>query len=122
MLPAPRDNNPWMPGTAIHASAVGPDGLVVYRAHGQGRATGGWVTLEPPTNQRYVREQLAVHPDWNEATHVSKIKLAPGTRIQSGIAGPQDFPGGTGGGHQVQVLNRSDIVSQQVLETVELPR
>jgi hypothetical protein len=101
---------------------VGPEGLVVYRAHGAGRATGAWVTLEPPPNQRYVREQLAVHPDWNEATNYSKIRLAPGTQIQTGIAGPQNFPGGSGGGHQVQVLNRSDVAKQQVLETFPLTK
>ena len=120
MLPPPRDNNPWMERATLHSTAVGPEGLIVYRAHGAGRATGAWVTLESPANQRYVREQLAVHPDWNEASHVSKIRLAPGTQIQSGVAGPQNFPGGTGGAHQIQVLNWTDIARQDVLETFVL--
>ncbi|WP_226865071.1 RHS repeat-associated core domain-containing protein [Microbulbifer taiwanensis] len=121
LLPAPKDSNPWMPDTPIESDVVGADGLIVYRAHGNGRATGGWVTLEPPPNQAYVRSELAVAPEWNDATQFSKIKLAPGTRYQSGIAGPQNFLGGTGGGHQIQVLNFEDILKQEVLETYPLP-
>jgi RHS repeat-associated protein len=122
LLPPPRDSNPWKVGERLESSVVGPEGLIVYRAHGAGRSTGAWVTLEPPPNQRYVREQLAVHPDWNEATHVSVIKLAPGTQIQSGIAGPQNFPGGIGGGHQIQVLNREDVLQQETLQTFALQK
>ncbi|WP_250463900.1 hypothetical protein [Microbulbifer litoralis] len=110
-----------MLGTALESNVVGPEGLEVFRAHGDGRATGGWVTVEPPPNRSYVRSELAVAPEWNDATNSSKIKLAPGTRYQSGIAGPQNFPGGTGGGHQLQVLNFEDILKQEVIETHPLP-
>lgn len=44
LLPAPKNSNPCMPGTPLESNVVGPDGMTVYRAHGQGRATGGWVT------------------------------------------------------------------------------
>jgi hypothetical protein len=121
LLSAPRDSNPWLAGAKLESTVVGEEGLIVYRAHGSGRATGGWVTLEPPPNQAFVRQELAVHPDWNDATHYSKIRLAPRTRIQSGIAGPQDFPGGIGGGHQIQILNFEEILKQEVLKTLELP-
>ena len=122
MLPAPKDSNPWMPDTPIESDVVGKDGMTVYRAHGEGRATGGWVTVEPPPNQAYVRKEFAVAPEWNDATHYSEIKLAPGTKYQSGIAGPQAFPGGTGGGHQIQVLNFEDILKQEVVKTSPLPK
>ena len=122
MLPAPKDSNPWMPSTPLESNVVGQDGMTVYRAHGEGRATGGWVTLEPPLNQAYVRKELAVAPEWNDATHYSEIKLAPGTRYQSGIAGPQNFDGGTGGGHQIQILNFDDILKQEVIRTSPLPK
>jgi RHS repeat-associated protein len=122
LLPPPRESNSWMPNTPLESNIVGSDGMTVYRAHGQGRATGGWVTLEPPPNQSYVRKELAVHPDWNDATHYSEIQLAPGTRYQSGIAGPQDFPGGDGGGHQIQILNFGDILKQKVVSPYSLPR
>jgi len=122
MLPAPRDSNPWMPNTSIESDVVGKNGMTVYRAHGEGRATGGWVTAEAPPNQSYVRKELAVAPEWNDATHYSEIKLAPGTRYQSGIAGPQDFPGGIGGGNQIQVLNFEDILKQEVIKSSLLPK
>jgi len=121
-LPAPNESNPWMSGEPLIGDVVGDEGLNVYRAHGEGRATGGWVTLEAPPSQDYVRRELAVAPEWNDATYYSKIKLAPGTRIQSGIAGPQDFPGGSGGGHQLRVLNFDDILKQEVVETKPIPK
>ncbi len=121
-LPKPKDSNPWMPKTKIESNVVDQNGLDVYRAHGGGRATGGWVTLNPPSNINYVRQDLAVSPDWNEATHVSKIKLAPSTRYQSGIAGPQNFPGGVGGVEQIQILNFDDILKQTVIKTSPLQK
>ncbi len=64
----------------------------------------------------------SVHPDWNDATHYSEIELAPGTQYQSGIAGPQDFQGGSGGGAQILILNFNDILKQKVISTHELAK
>jgi len=36
------------------------------------------------------------------------------------IAGPQNFPGGTGGGAQIQILNFDDILQQTVITTSPL--
>ncbi|MES9240287.1 hypothetical protein ABEQ93_12335, partial [Cutibacterium acnes] len=85
-------------------------------------ATGAWVTETPPPDQTYVRKELAVDPKWNDATKVSKIRLQPGTVYQHGIAGPQKFPGGTGGGAQIKILNFEDIKNQEVLETLPLKK
>lgn len=121
-LPAPRGTNPWQENTPITGDVVGSEGMVVYRAHGATGNKGRWVTREPPPDQAFVRKDLAVAPEWNDATQYSAIRLAPGTRYQEGVAGPQDFPGGTGGGKQIQVLNDSDIGKQEVLWTKPLPR
>ena len=121
-LPAPRESNPWLDGAPLTSEKVGPEGKVVYRVHGDGRATGAWVTETPPPDQTYVRKELAVDPKWNDATKVSKIRLQPGTVYQHGIAGPQNFPGGTGGGAQIKILNFEDIKNQEVLETLPLKK
>jgi uncharacterized protein RhaS with RHS repeats len=120
-LPAPDKFNPWMENTPLTGDVVGPEGLVLYRAHGDTGQKGAWLTREPPPNQAYVRKELAVSPEWNDATRYSAVRLAPGTRYQEGIAAPQDFPGGDGGGPQIQVLDRKDIAQEEVLWTKPLP-
>ena len=119
LLSVSKGANSWSNTAPIKSTIVGPKGMIVYRAHGSGRATGAWVTTEFIPNQQFVRESLAVKPEWNPATHASKIWLPPGTRIQTGVAGSQGI-GYPGGASQIQILNQGDIANQFVIQTWRL--
>jgi hypothetical protein len=71
MLPAPRPGsfNPDLPGAPIVSFEVGDGGLFLpaARAHGP-NPYGSFLSLDPITNQAYVRGRLANLPQWNPAT------------------------------------------------------
>ncbi len=121
LLQAPSGSAPWKDGASLKSTVVGPEGMAVYRAHGEGRAKGAWVSPQPIPSQQYARESLAVKPEWNPATYASEIWLPPGTRIQTGIAGAQGS-GHPGGAAQIQILNAVDIANSVVIRTWQLPR
>jgi RHS repeat-associated protein len=119
LLPAPTESNPWLAGAELRSATVGQEGMTMYRIHGPGRATGAWGTSNPYVSQSEARSALALRPEWNQASHISEIQLAPGTQVQIGTAAPQGaLPGG---GMQMRVLNKSDIARQTVVGTRGLP-
>ena len=119
LLAAPPQTNQWKAGEPIISTTVGKEGMIIYRVHGPGGARGAWGATVRPATQLQARTDLALPPEWNQATHVSTIRLSPGTRIQIGIAGPQgNLPGGA---RQVRILNSEDIVYETVETTAALP-
>lgn len=72
---------------------------------------GGWATTDKITDVYFVRNKLAVTPEFNpEISHVQKFHIPEGTRVQIGSVGPQMHNGKLykGGGNQVQILNFGD--------------
>ena len=119
-LPAPREVNPWFHGSSLHSFTVGEEGLTMFRIHGPGQATGQWGAPMRYATQAEARAALALRAEWNQATHISEIRLAPGTQVQVGRAGGQgEF---AGGGFQLRVLNDHDVARQVVVKTEALPK
>lgn len=110
-LPAPTGTNPWMEGTEI-ISIEAPENCYVNMALSNGQnKPGGWATFDEIPNVEYVRNNLAVTPEFKEEVgFVQKYLIPKGTRIQIGTVGPQEYNGikYMGGGNQVQILNYSD--------------
>lgn len=72
---------------------------------------GGWGTFDNIPDVNYVRNNLAVTPEFKpEVGYVQRYLIPEGTPIQIGIVGPQKYQGINylGGGNQVQILNFSD--------------
>lgn len=72
---------------------------------------GGWGTFDSITDVNYVRNALAVTPEFKpEVGYVQRYKIPEGIRIQVGTVGPQKYKGKiyAGGGNQVQILNFED--------------
>lgn len=72
---------------------------------------GGWGTLDSIPDVDYVRNSLAVTPEFKpEVGYVQRYKIPKGVRIQVGTVGPQQYKGKiyVGGGNQVQILNFKD--------------
>jgi hypothetical protein len=110
--------SPWRNGTPLRSVTVGAEGLTMFRVHGASGSKGAWGAALPYASQAEARAALGIRPEWNAATHLSQVRLAPGTQIQIGFAAPQgEFPGG---GIQIQILNTSDIARQSILKTKEL--
>lgn len=89
---------------AIHERQINPDTgqLDLNRI-------GGFTTKNEILNVEQVHSDLAVKsPDWGpEKTHVQKIQIKPGTRVQESVVGPQTGSDGKvyeGGGNQVEPL------------------
>ena len=112
MLPTPTNSNPWMSGTKIESIIIPKGGMVVNMAMAPGQIKpGGWGTLDHIKDVSYVRNKLAVTPEFKpEVSHVQKFLIPEGTRVQIGTVGPQTYNGITyeGGGNQVQILNYED--------------
>ena len=90
-------------------------------APGQTRP-GGWGTIDKITDVDFVRNKLAVTPEFKpEISHVQRYRIPEGTRVQVGIAGPQEHKGirYEGGGQQVELLNYEDRAK---LEPIGKPR
>ncbi len=111
LLPAPQGTNPWVDGGDI-ASIKAPKDFEINMAMAPGQTRpGGWGTLDDIPNVNYVRNPLAVTPEFKpEVSKVQRWLVPEGTRIQIGDVGPQTYKGilYPGGGNQVQILNYSD--------------
>jgi hypothetical protein len=83
---------------------------------------GGWGTFDNITDVNFVRNNLAVTPEFKpEISHVQRFQVPEGIQIQVGTVGPQTWNGVTfpGQGNQVQILNFGD---RSKLIPVEQPR
>jgi len=111
-LPAPRNSEPWMPNTPLVSEPVPKGGLLIEMAMAPGQTRpGGWATTDNILDINYVRNQLAVTPEFKpEVGTVQKFLIPEGVQVQRGTVGPQIFEGKlySGGGSQVQILNFSD--------------
>lgn len=68
---------------------------------------GGWATIDDIPNVSYVRNQLAVTPEFKaEIGFVQQYEVKAGAQIQWGTVGSQFYDGITypGGGSQIQFL------------------
>ena len=110
-LPAPSGTNPWLEGSDIVSMPAPADCYIdMALAPGQNKP-GGWGTFDNIPDVDYVRNSLAVAPEFKpEVGYVQRYKIPEGIRIQVGIVGPQTYQGKiyTGGGNQVQILNFND--------------
>jgi RHS repeat-associated protein len=112
-LPAPRGSNPWKEGVVIESVVVPKGGWNVEMAMSPGQTKpGSWATFDHIPDVDYVRNKLAVTPEFKgEISHVQVFHIPEGTRVQIGTVGPQIHKGITypGGGTQIQILNKSDL-------------
>lgn len=110
-LPAPSGTNPWLEKSDI-VSMPAPDDCYIDMALAPGQnKPGGWGTLDSIPDVDYVRNSLAVTPEFKpEVGYVQRYKIPKGVRIQVGTVGPQQYKGKiyVGGGNQVQILNFKD--------------
>ncbi|MFS1514342.1 RHS repeat-associated core domain-containing protein [Chengkuizengella sp. SCS-71B] len=110
-LPAPQGSNPWVDGGEI-VSMVAPKDFKINMAMAPNQTRpGGWGTLDDILDVNYVRNNLAVTPEFKpEVSKVQQYLVPEGTRIQVGEVGPQIYNDERypGGGNQVQILNYSD--------------
>lgn len=111
-LPAPINSEPWMPGAPLVSEPAPKGGIVVGMAMAPGQTRpGGWATTDSIPDVNYVRNELAVTPEFKpEVGSVQRFLIPEGVQIQRGSVGPQIFEGThySGGGSQVQILNYSD--------------
>lgn len=117
-----------MPGTEIESFVV-PEGgmyaemaLAPQRIVGNEVYLGSWATQETITSINFVRNNLAVTPQFKETIlYVQRIFIPENVRVQTGIAGSQIYrgviyPEGTG---QIQILN---IVDKREIIRIDKPR
>ena len=122
-LPASSVKNPWKEGEIIRSIIVPEGGMEIDMAMAPGQTrTGSWGTIDKITDVDFVRNKLAVTPEFKpEISHVQRYRIPEGTRVQVGIAGPQEYKGVRyeGGGQQVELLNYEDRAK---LEPIGKPR
>jgi len=111
-LPAPTALDAWGSGAKLESMPVPKGGIIVEMAMSPGQTRpGGWPTLYHIPNVDYVRNELAVIPEFKpEISHVQRFYIPEGVQIQVGPVGPQTSGGKIyrGGGSQIQVLNYAD--------------
>jgi hypothetical protein len=111
LLDAPNRTNPWLEGSEI-VSMNTPKDFKIYMAMAEKQTKlGGWGTLDEIADVNYVRNELAVTPEFKpEVSKVQQFLVPEGTRIQIGTVGPQKHNEilYLGGGNQVQILNYLD--------------
>ena len=116
-LPAPTSLDPWGAGARLESFPVPKGGIIVEMAMSPGQTRpGGWATLDHIPDVDYVRNQLAVIPEFKlEISHVQKFLIPEGVHVQSGPVGPQTSGGKIypGGGSQLQILNYQDRAKMQ---------
>ena len=108
-LDAPIGKNPWKEGSKIHSTILEND-IIVNMAISNKGEYGRWATFDDITSVDYVRNVLAVTPEFKEKiNYVQKIKIPKGTRVQIGIVGPQTYNGRMyiGGGTQIEITKRT---------------
>jgi RHS repeat-associated protein len=112
LLPAPTTLDPWGAGAKLESIAVPKGGILVEMAMSPGQFNpGGWATLDHIPDVEYVRNKLAVIPEFKpEISHVQTFHIPEGIQIQTGPVGPQMSGGNLypGGGSQIQILNYED--------------
>ena len=93
-LPAPSGTNPWLEGSEI-VSMLAPTDCYIDMALAPGQnKPGGWGTFDSITDVNYVRNALAVTPEFKpEVGYVQRYKIPEGIRIQVGTVGPQKYKG-----------------------------
>lgn len=110
-IEAPRGANPWPLGNNGIGMAA-PDGMRIEMAMSPGQIRpGGFGTTDHIPDVDFVRNDLAVRPDWKpNVSHVQTYEVPAGTRVQVGPVGPQTHQGVTypGGANQVAILNDAD--------------
>ncbi|WP_455914886.1 hypothetical protein [Pseudomonas syringae] len=98
-------------------------GITVEMAMSPGQTRpGGWATIDHIPNVDYVRNQLAVIPEFKpDISHVQKFQISEGVVIQTGPVRPQVSGGKVypGGGSQIQILNYEDRAK---MKPVGMPR
>lgn len=109
-LPAPKGTNPYPAGIPLNAGPA-PEGTIINMAMSPGQPInrpGGFGTLSVIPDVNYVRNTLAVIPEFKqEIGYVQSYLIRAGTQIQWGPVGPQTDSNGIfypGGGDQVQIL------------------
>ncbi len=111
-LPPAFSLDPWGNGAVLESMPVPKGGIVVEMAMSPGQINpGGWATQEHIPNVDYVRDKLAVIPEFKpEISHVQRFHIPEGVQIQTGPVGPQVSGGRLypGGGTQIQILNYID--------------
>ena len=121
-LPAPTGKNPWGSGEIV-STTIPKGGLDVEMAMSPGQTRpGGWATTDKITDVDFVRNKLAVTPEFKpEISHVQKFHIPEGVRVQIGTVGPQTYNGiiYEGRGNQIQILNFEDRAK---LEPIGKPR
>ena len=109
LLGAPGNKNPWKDGSKILSIEVTDDFYINMAMAPKQTLPGAWGTIKSIPNVDYARNVLAITPEFKkEISHVQKYLVKKGTRVQIGIAGPQQYGGGgyLGGGKQVEILPR----------------
>ena len=105
-------SNPWDTNSSITSIVVPKGGIDIEMAMSPNQTKpGGWGTTDHITNVDFVRNRLAVTPEFKpEISHVQRFHIPEGVRIQVGIVGPQIYNGKIyeGGGNQIQILNYED--------------
>jgi hypothetical protein len=111
-LPAPTGSNPWMPNAPMTSSPAPAGGLTVQMAMAPDQTRpGGWATTDNIPDANYVRNGLAVTPDFkSNVSHVQTFQVPEGVQLQHGTVGPKKCSCKiyAGGGSQVQILNYAD--------------
>jgi len=106
-LPAPTGKNPWESGEIV-STTIPKGGLDIEMAMSPGQTRpGGWATTDKITDVDFVRNKLAVTPEFKpEISHVQKFHNPEGERFQIGTVRPQTDNGiiYEGGGNQIQIL------------------
>ena len=122
-LPCPNGTNPWKEGETIYSIVVPKGGMDIDMAIDIDVYTkydpGSWGITQHIGNVDFVREQLAVTPEFkSKITHVQRFHIPEEERVQIGIVGPQEYKGKVylGGGVQVQIFNK------KALEPIGEPR
>lgn len=114
LLPPPSSIDPWGDGAKLESYSSPKGGMIVNMALSSGQPSnkpGGWATLDHIPDVEYVRNQLAVTPQFKQEINKVQTYLVPeGVQVQGGGVGPQTYNGKTypGGGTQVQILNYKD--------------
>ena len=106
-LPAPTGKNPWESGEIV-STTIPKGGLDIEMAMSPRQTRpGGWATTDKITDVDFVRNKLAVTPEFKpKISHVQKFHIPEGERFQIGTVRPQTDNGiiYEGGGNQIQIL------------------